>query len=126
MTGGGQMNVSVDDGRGQRVGSHIKLNGRAFGIAVFLDEVVTLYEPPSRKVWETVGEPKLIVIGHYRMGFAIGKEGNGSKLKVFINYELPKSLSTRWLGYFFGKTYAKWCVQQILNDASAYFEKVEK
>lgn len=121
MMGGGRMAVSVDAGRGRSVGSHIKLNGRAFGISVFLDEVVTLYEPPYRKEWETVGEPKLIVIGHYKMGLETNAENGGTKLKVFINYELPKSRSTRWLGYLFSGIYAKWCVQQMLNDARAHF-----
>lgn len=121
MMGGGRMAVLVDSGRGQRVGSHIRLSGKAFGITVFLEEVVTFYEPPYRKEWETVGEPKLIVIGHYRMGFEINKEGGSSKLKVFIDYELPSSSSTRWLGYLFGKTYAKWCVEQMLQDAQKHF-----
>ncbi len=123
MMGGGKMDVSVDSGRGQRVGSHIKLSGKAFRIPIFLDEVVTLYEPPSRKEWETIGEPKLIVIGHYRMGFEIIAGGGGSKLKVFIDYELPQSLGTRWLGYLFSGIYAKFCVKQILKDVkNEYFD----
>ena len=38
--GGGRMMVDVDAGRGQVVGSHIRLNGHAFGFPLGLDEVV--------------------------------------------------------------------------------------
>ncbi len=121
MMGGGRMDVSVDAGRGQQAGSHIRMSGKAFGIPLFLDEIVTIHEPPHRKEWETVGEPKLIVIGHYRMGLKINTEKNGSKLKVFIDYELPTSVGVRLLGYLFSGIYAKWCVGQILKDVKTRF-----
>jgi len=63
--------------------------GRAFGMLFFLDEVVTEREMPRRKVWETVGEPRLLVIGPYRMGFEITPSDSGVLLHVSIDYELP-------------------------------------
>ncbi|HEY4617968.1 MAG TPA: SRPBCC family protein [Flavobacterium sp.] len=122
MMGGSRMNVEVDSGMGQRVGSHIKMGGKVFGIPLFLNEVVILYEPPYRKEWETVGEQKLIVIGSYTMGVKIEEENGFSKLKIFIKYELPKSWKTRWLGYLFSRMYAKWCVKQMMNNVIAHFE----
>jgi hypothetical protein len=68
MMGGGRMLVDVDAARGQAVGSHIRLSGKVFGVRLFLDEVVTRRNPPTDKVWETVGIPRLLVIGSYRMG----------------------------------------------------------
>ena len=47
--GWGKMDILLDDRRGREVGSHIVLHGRVFGIPLFLDEVVTLREPPLRK-----------------------------------------------------------------------------
>jgi hypothetical protein len=125
MMGGGRMSIEVDEGRGQVVGSHIRLGGKVFGIKVFLDEVVTHRESPRKKVWETVGNPKLLVIGKYSMGVEIYDEKGGSRLRVFIDYELPTEASTRWLGYLLGGMYAKWCVRQMLRDAREQF-KVQK
>jgi len=116
MMGGGRMDIQADAGHGQVVGSHIRLSGKILGIHLFLDEVVTQYEPPYRKAWRTVGTPRLLVIGHYRMGFEINAENGGSKLRVFIDYELPTTPSTRWLGYLFGGIYAKWCVRQMIQS----------
>jgi hypothetical protein len=61
MMGGGRMDLQLDEGRGQRLGSRIQMSGRAFGVAVSLDEVVSEYDPPRHKAWETVGEPRLLI-----------------------------------------------------------------
>lgn len=76
--GGGRMTTELDEGRGQRVGSRIRLSGRVFGVVVSVEEVVIERTPPFRKVWETIGTPKLLVIGHYRMGYELATHGTGS------------------------------------------------
>jgi len=121
MMGGGSMKVTMDKGNGQRIGSHIRLNGKAFGINLFLDEVITKYTPPHIKSWETVGTPKLLVIGSYKMGIEIKEEDNGSNVHVFIDYQLPKT--NIWLGILFSKLYAKWCVHKMIRGAREHFTK---
>ena len=124
MMGGGKMDVSVDAGGGQQVGSHIRLSGKVLGIKLFLDEVVTRHEPPHTKMWETVGNIKLLVIGHYRMGIEIKSENTGSLMRVFIDYNLP--MTNIWLGRLFGGAYARWCVKQMLKGAQDYFATYNK
>ena len=119
MMGGGKMNVSVDEGSGQKVGSHIRLSGKAFGVKLFLDEVVTQHEPPYVKTWETVGIPKLLVVGSYRIGIEIKPQDTRSLLRVYIDYDLP--VTNVWLGQLFSGFYAKWCVRQMIRGASDYF-----
>ena len=121
MMGGGRMDISVDEGGGEKLGSHIRMSGKAFGISLFLDEVVTRYEPPVAKVWGTVNTLRLLVIGHYRMGFELVPQNAGSKLCVFIDYNLPESLGGRVLGFLLGRVYAKWCVNSMLRDAVEHF-----
>ena len=121
MMGGGRMHIQVDAGRGQFVGSHIRLSGKVLGINLFLDEVVTQHEPPYRKAWQTVGALRLLVIGHYRMGLEVKPQNGGSNLRAFIDYELPTTLSTRWLGYLFGGIYARWCIRQMIQGAREHF-----
>ena len=36
-----------------------------------VEEIVTARQPPLRKVWRTIGVPRLLVIGEYRMGIEI-------------------------------------------------------
>lgn len=119
--GGGKMDTTTDEGRGQKVGSHIRLSGKAFGIKIFLDEVVTNYEPSRSKVWETVGTLQLVIIGHYRMGVELRSQGTTTDLRIFIDYRLPEK--NTWLGKLFGKMYAKWCVRQMLYSVRDNFKK---
>jgi hypothetical protein len=115
--------VSADEGGGQKVGSHIRLDGTAFGLRVFLDEVVTKREPPLEKQWQTVGAHRLLVIGDYTMGLNLEPAGVHSKLRIFIDYDLPRE--NAWLGTLFAGLYAKWCVGMMLNDARAHFAHAE-
>ena len=70
-TGGGRLETLIDEGRGQKLGSRIRLSGRVFGVELSVEEIVVERDPPRRKVWETTGAPRLLVIGHYRMGFEL-------------------------------------------------------
>lgn len=115
------MDVEFDQGRGQRVGSRIRVTGRVFGIPLSLEETVTERHPPRRKVWETTVPPRLLVIGHYLMGFDITPTRDGARLRVFIDYDLPETAPARWLGYVFGRYYARWCTRRMVQDAKNYF-----
>jgi hypothetical protein len=101
------------------------LAGRVLGIALSVEEIVTERCPPHRKIWETTGSPKLLVIGHYRMGYTLTPQGKGTLLRVFIDYARPERAPARWLGRLFGRYYARWCTQQMVDDAVKYFASVE-
>lgn len=126
MMMGGRMELSLDDGGGQIVGSHVRMSGQMLGIDLFLEEVVTEREPPRHKAWETVGNPRLLVIGHYRLGFDIVSNGTSSDFRVFIDYDLPYSPTLRWLGSLIGSTYAKWCVRQMLQSVRSRFVETSR
>ena len=116
------MEIELDDSRGQKVGSRIRLAGRVLGIELTVDETVTERNPPWRKVWETTSPPKLLVIGHYRMGFQLSPHEENSLLRVFIEYALPVKAPARWLGLLFAGYYAGWCTRRMVDDAVEYFE----
>ena len=122
MMGGASIETKVDEGKGQRVGSHIKMRGKVFGFNLFLDEVITKHSPPHLKEWETVGNINLLVIDHYKLGFKIISEAEHSKLTIYIDYNLPKSFFPQLLGLLFGSVYAKWCVRQMINGVDTHFK----
>jgi len=114
MMGKGRMTTQLDAARGRQVGSEIRLSGRVLGLELTVAESITERLPPHRKVWETTAPPRLLIIGHYRMGFEITPRGIASQLRVFIDYALPPSGPGRWLGRFLGRFYAQWCTQQMV------------
>lgn len=118
MMGGGHMAYVLDQARGQAVGSHIRMSGSAFGAKLSLDEIVVERAPPRRKVWRTVDEPALIVIGSYEMGFEVTPARDGANLRVWIDYNLPR----KGIGRVFpalAAFYARWCVRQMVRDAAS-------
>ena len=121
MMAGSRMVLELDASQGRAVGASIRMGGRVLGIALSLEEIVTERNPPRRKVWGTTGTPKLIVIGHYVMGYEVTSQGHSSLLRVFIDYALPEAPPGRWFGRVFGDFYARWCTQRLAGDAEEYF-----
>lgn len=121
MMAGAAMRLDTDAGRGRALGSVIRMQGRVLGIPLQVEEAVTEREPPWRKTWETLGEPRLLVIGAYRMGFTLAPRGAATRLSVWIDWALPERAPARWLGRLFGPAYARWCVNRMLADAVAAF-----
>ncbi|GHF12893.1 hypothetical protein GCM10011600_12100 [Pseudolysinimonas yzui] len=106
------MELILDEGKGRVLGSHVVMRGSAFGLRLFVDEIVATRTPPITKSWKTVAE-RLIVIGAYTLGFTITGNGTESKLTVWIDYNLPRR--GRFWGLIGGKAYAHWCVRQIAD-----------
>lgn len=120
MMAGNKMRFDLDERRGQDVGSKIAMSGTLLGIELWLQEVVTEREPPRRKVWETVGQPRLLVIGDYRMGFQIEPLISRSRLTVFIDYDEPRPPWTV-LGKMLGSMYARWCTVNMTEGPRRHF-----
>jgi hypothetical protein len=120
MMAGSSMNFAFDHGRGRMLGSRIGMSGKVLGLLLEVSEIVTEREPPRRKVWQTDGTPRLLVIGAYSMGFDIEPKGVGSRLRVFIEYDLP-AWPWRLLGLIAGRFYARWCVGAMANGAARQF-----
>lgn len=125
MMGGGRMDISTDEGRFQRPGSRLRLSGRAFGLTVFLEEEVIDYRPPQAKIWRTLGMPRLLIIGPYRMGYEISPAVEGSSLRVFLDYDLPTGVVQRLLGRLLAPTYARWCVRNMLAEGRKRFRAAD-
>jgi polyketide cyclase/dehydrase/lipid transport protein len=121
MTAGASMRIDTDERCGQAVGSVIRMTGRVLGLHLSVEETVTRRDPPNEKVWETIGEPRLLVIGAYRMGFTIAPVGTGTRLVVFIDYRLPAQGIGQALGWLLGRPYAAWCTRRMTSDARAAF-----
>ncbi|NOT40086.1 MAG: SRPBCC family protein [Alphaproteobacteria bacterium] len=122
MMMGGRMTYEFDAAQGRAIGSVIKMGGSFLGIPLSVEEVVVTREPPHRKVWETRGQPRILIIGSHRMGFEITPSGSGvMHLRVFIDYDLPASLFGRIVGRLFAPMYARWCVKRMAMDAARHF-----
>jgi len=119
MMGGGSMQCELDALAGKAVGSVIRLTGKGFGFGITLEEFVEERTPPLRKVWATIGTPRLVVIRDYRMGFEIAEVVKSCQLRVWIDYALPRSGVRHWLGRLLAPTFARWCVENMLHEVQS-------
>ena len=122
MMAGSRMSINVDADGGRVVGSKIRMQGRMMGIPLSLEEVITERRVPSRKAWQTIGTPNLVIMAHYRMGFELTPRGDASMVRVFIDYSLPTTAPRSWLGHLLGGVYARWCTKQMADDAASHFD----
>ena len=111
------MEISIQPENARGAGTRISLRGRVLGMRLFVEEVVTRYDPPAMKEWETTVPPRLLVIGAYRMSFTTKSEAGGTSLRVTIDYDRPPGVAGRLLGYLFGRMYARWCTREMVSDA---------
>jgi hypothetical protein len=66
----------------------------------------------------------MLVIDSYVMGFETRLIGEGTGVRVFIDYQLPPGLPGRWLGLLFAPLYARWCVSRMVKDVTRHFGSV--
>ena len=91
MMAGGKMSINVDAAGGRVPGSVIRLNGRMLGLTLAVEERVTEREPPQRKVRQTQGAPKLLVLTRYRMGFDIRNGEATTLFAIWLDFSVPKA-----------------------------------
>jgi hypothetical protein len=121
MMMGSKMSTEVDAGGGRVIGSKIRMRGSVVGISISLEEAITERRAPYIKIWETVGNPQLLVLAQYRMGFELTRRGDLSLMRVFIDYSLPTTAPQSWLGALLGGAYARWCTKQMTDGAARHF-----
>ena len=118
---GASMSIATDAQGGRAVGSHIRLSGRMLGLVLDVECVVVKRIPNEVKEWETVGAPRLLVIGPYRMAVRIVPHEEVCATSIAIDYALPSQAWERVLAGAFGRMYARWCVRQMARALVARF-----
>lgn len=121
MMAGGKMSIDLDELGGRAPGSIMRLHGRMLGFALEVEERVTERQAPQRKVWETLGEPRLLVLTGYRMGFDICSRESSTLVSIWIDFSRPESGIWRWLGRLLGPWYARWCIDRMVADTQQRF-----
>jgi hypothetical protein len=79
--------------------------------------------PGREKIWRTIGEPQLLIISSYEMRLAVEPlSAASSRLTISIAYELPLSTFWRIVGRLLAGPYSRWCLRQMVGDATRALE----
>jgi hypothetical protein len=77
------------------LGSRYRWTGTMMGLKMDFTVEVTKWNEGSEKVWETIGDPKLIIYSWYRMTLNVLPIENVTKAELSIAYEKPKGFFSR-------------------------------
>ena len=121
MMAGSRMSYEFDPARGKAVGARVRLQGSFLGIKLIIDEQVDERTPPWTKSWQTIGQPRMIVLDSYRMGFSLTSIDKGCRLLIFIDYATPSHEFRRWIARIAATWYARWCVISMIDGAIKHF-----
>jgi hypothetical protein len=121
MMAGSSMRYEFDEAHGRAVGARIRLRGAFLGASLEIEQRVAERTPPFSKSWQTTGEPRMLILTGYRMGFALSSQAGRCALRVYIDYAKPERGLGRWLGQVAAAPYARWCVRSALEGALRRF-----
>ena len=116
---GGALRVERLSAVATGVGATYRSWGRVLGLPIDFTTTVVRWVADREKIWRTIGDPQLIVIGHFEMRFGVDPVDGGARLTMALEYELPSRGCGRLLGRALAAPYAKWCLRRMCCDARA-------
>lgn len=106
------------------IGATYRYSGRVMGLNIDFSETVTHYVPGREKTWQTIGEPRLLIIDNYEMRVRVEQMPDArSKLTITIDYTLPRSVLWRAIGTMLAASYARWCLDSMIAGTMKDLER---
>lgn len=100
------------------VGAVYRYSGRILGFILDFSQTVTKYVPGREKVWRTIGEPRLLILGSYEMRLVVEpRSPASSRLTISIVYELSRAWGWWLVAVVVAGWYSRWCLRQMCRDA---------
>lgn len=119
---GGSLKTEILSKNDRGLGATYRMYGKVMGMKIDFTEKVTKWIENQEKVWETIGEPKLIIMGGYIMNLNVRPSNFGTRLTFGIKYSYPKSVFWKGISIVVGDWYAKWCLRNMCRDAKKALE----
>lgn len=123
MTMGSKLHLEYLTKHHTGLGSKYRWTGRMMGIKMDFTVEVTKWVEGVEKIWETIGEPKMIIYFWYRMHLVVYPKGDITQAELSITYEKPKGWFARIISFLFADWYCNWCLKKMLSDSKRRTEK---
>ena len=124
MMMGSKLNLQQLSENATGLNSKFRWSGKMMGFTMDFTVVVTKWIKDKEKIWETIGEAKMIILKWYRMRLLLSPEGNATKAELSIDYTKPDNIFFRFIAFFLAPWYANWCLNSMLNDSKKNLESV--
>jgi hypothetical protein len=108
------------------LGSKYRWTGKMMGMKMDFTVEVTKWVKGIEKIWETVGDAKMIIYSWYRMNLIISKHADKTKAALSITYKKPRGWFAKFISFLFANWYCKWCLRNMLFDTKRIVESNNK
>ena len=105
------------------LGSKYRWAGTMMGMKMDFTVGVTKWVEGAEKIWETIGEAKMIIYSWYRMRLLLTRKDQVTEAELSITYERPKRWLNKIISFFFADWYCNWCLKNMLNDTKNNLNK---
>ena len=104
--------------------SKFRWYGKMMWFTMDFTVVVTKWIKDKERVWETIGEAKMIIMGWYQMHLVIlsSPGGPNTEVELSITNTKPKNIFFKFIEFFLAPLYANWCLNNMLNDSKKTLE----
>ena len=106
--------------------SKYRWTGTMMGMKMDFTVEVTKWIEGEEKIWETIGEARMIIYSWYRMHLLINEKGDLTIAELSITYEKPKGWFAKIISFLFADWYCRWCLKNMLTDTKRKTELTEK
>ena len=122
MMAGSKLKLEHFSGPEKGVGAAYRWSGKMLGFELDFTVVVTKWIENFEKVWETIGTPKLIILGWYLMRLKTEPVTEGTLASLEIQYTRPDGFFYKFLSILFARWYAEWCLARMMSDSKKALE----
>ncbi|QJB37246.1 SRPBCC family protein [Chitinophaga oryzae] len=118
MMMGSKLHLQYLTEKKEGTGTKYRWTGKIMGIPLDFTVEVTKWIDGKEKVWETIGQPKMIIFSWYRMDLTISPvDDYCTKAALSVTYEKPKGFINKILCILLADWYCRWCLKKMLGDA---------
>ena len=115
MMMGSKLTLEHLSGPERGVGAIFRWLGKIMGMEIDITERITTWIENREKVWETIGQPKIILLGWYRMILKTSAVKEGTLTSLQIDFTPPSGFFYKILYFLFSGWYCNWCLNNMLG-----------
>lgn len=97
-------------------GSTYRWTGKMMGLKMDFTVEVTKWIKGVEKVWQTIGESRMIIYSWYQMQLLLSPGNDNTVAELSITYSKPKGWFARFISFLFADWYCNWCLKNMLRD----------
>ena len=118
---GGKMKLEFLTAQKTGLNTKYRWTGKVLWMNLDFTVQVTHWVRDREKIWETVGNPRIIIYSWFSMHLKVEGSDALTKASLSISYERPKDLFGKVVCFLLGDWYSKWCLRNMLHDTEKRF-----